>query len=269
VTDCNRTVQDPYVLRRALEYSRYSDVVVGVYPDTPALSLEGVMNEGHVSFRLGLPGIPAVSEDIAVERDLRLAQAVGGRIHIQNVSTARAVDSIRRFKEEGVQVTAEVTPHHLLLTEEILEGYNTHMKMMPPLRSSTDQAALREGLRDGTIDMIATGHAPHTAFEKNLDFQHAPFGIIGLESALPALYQGLVETGELTWSRLVEAFSSAPRRLLKVPQPAFSEGSPIDAVLFDPQGETRIERELLKSKSFNSPWLHQTLKGRVESVFKS
>jgi dihydroorotase len=267
VTDCNRPLQDPYVLRRALEYSRTSDVVVAVYPDTPALSLEGVMNEGEVSFRLGLPGIPAVSEEIAVERDLRLAQAVGGRIHIQNVSTAKAVASVRRFKAEGVAVTAEVTPHHLLLTEESVEGYNTHTKMMPPLRTAADREALREGLRDGTLDMMATGHAPHTDFEKNLDFQHAPFGIIGLESALPACYEGLVKPGELSWSRLAEAFSHAPRALLKEPALTFQVGSRLNAVLFDPEGETRIARELLHSKSFNSPWLNQTLQGRVERVF--
>jgi dihydroorotase len=267
VTDCNLPVEDPYVLRRALEYSRHSDVVVGVYPDTPAITLEGVMNEGEVSFRLGLPGIHPVSEEIAVERDLRLAQAVGGRLHIQNVSTARAVDSIRRFKAEGVTVTAEVTPHHLLLTEEAVEGYKTNMKMMPPLRTVADRDAVREGLRDGTLDMIATGHAPHTDFEKNLDFQHAPFGIIGLETALPALYEGLVKPGLLSWSRLVEAMSDAPRALLNEPQIQFKVGQQLDAVLFDPEGETRIERKSLRSKSFNSPWLHQTLQGRVEHVF--
>ena len=267
VTDCNLPVRDPYVLRRALEYSRYSDIVVAVYPDTPALTLEGVMNEGHMSFRLGLPGIPSVSEEIAIERDLRLAQAVGGRVHIQNISTAKSVESIRRFKSEGVEVTVEVTPHHLLLTEESLEGYNTHMKMMPPLRTESDREALQEGLRDGTVDMIATGHAPHTAFEKNMDFQHAPFGIIGLESALPALYEGMIANEKLSWARLAEVFSHAPRALLKESPLDFAPGEPLNAVLFDPNGQTTIDRTTLRSKSFNSPWLHQTLKGRVDRVF--
>jgi dihydroorotase len=240
---------------------------VGVYPDTPSLTLEGVMHEGDVSFRLGLPGIPSVSEEIAIERDLRLAQAVGGRIHIQNVSTAKGVASIRRFKSEGLDVTAEVTPHHLLLTDKALEGYNTHFKMMPPLRTSSDQEALQEGVRDGTLDMVATGHAPHTDFEKNLDFQHAPFGVIGLETALPALHEGLVAEGVLSWSRLAEVLSDAPRKRLKLDPVGFEVGNRLNAVLFDPEGETKIERESLRSKSFNSPWLHKTLKGKVERVF--
>jgi len=166
-----------------------------------------------------------------------------------------------------VEVTAEVTPHHLLLTEEALVGYNTDMKMMPPLRTAADREALREGLRDGTLDMIATGHAPHTASEKNLDFQHAPFGIIGLESALPALFEGLIEPGELSWNRFVEVFSEAPRALLGVDNIELKPGASFNAVLFDPRGETSIERETLQSKSYNTPWLHQKLKGKVERVF--
>lgn len=267
MTDCNRPLRDPLVLRRALEYSRHVDVVIGVYPDTPALTGRGVMNEGEVSFRLGLPGIPPVSEAIAIERDLRLAEATGGRIHIQNVSTAEGVDSIRRFKERGVAVTAEVTPHHLLLTEEALEGYNTHFKMMPPLRTEADRQALVEGIKDGSLDMIATGHAPHTDFEKNLDFQNAPFGVIGLETALPALFAGLAATGEVPWARLTEVLSLAPRALLKLEPLTLEVGQPFEAVLFDPKGETLIERSTLCSKSFNSPWLHQTLSGRVQDVF--
>ncbi len=267
MTDCNRPVRDPLVLRRALEYSRHVDVVIGVYPDTPALTGKGVMNEGEVSFRLGLPGIPPVSEAIAIERDLRLAEATGGRIHIQNVSTAEGVASIRRFKERGVSVTAEVTPHHLLLTEEALEGYNTHFKMMPPLRTSADQEALCEGLLDGTIDMVATGHAPHTDFEKNLDFQNAPFGVIGLETALSALFGGLVSTGKLSWGRLTEVMSKAPRELLKLEPLSLEVGQPFEALLFDPEGERLIDRSTLCSKSFNSPWLHQTLPGTVVRVF--
>lgn len=267
MTDCNRPLRDPLVLRRALEYCRHVDVVIGVYPDTPALTGKGVMNEGNVSFRLGLPGIPPVSEAIAIERDLRLAEATGGRIHIQNVSTAEGVASIRQFKDRGVAVTAEVTPHHLLLTEESLEGYNTHFKMMPPLRTDVDRQALREGLRDGTIDMVATGHAPHTDFEKNLDFQNAPFGVIGLETALPTIFGGLVSTGELSWARLAEVMSAAPRALLQLEELSLEVGQPLEALLFDPEGECSIERSTLRSKSFNSPWLHQTLPGSVLRVF--
>ena len=267
VTDCNHALQDAYVLRRALEYTRHFNMVVGVYPDTPALSKGGVMHEGSESFRLGLPGIPAMAEEIGIERDLRVAAAVGGRIHIQNVSTAGGVESIRRWKTRGVQVTAETTPHHLLLNHTQLGKYNTHCKMMPPLRTADDQQALLEGLLDGTLDMIATGHAPHTDFAKNLDFNHAPFGIIGLETALPALHTHLILTGKLTWERLCELFSDAPRKLLNLPAIRLEAGQPLEAILFDPAAENTITRATLKSRSFNTPWLNQTLRGRVQALY--
>lgn len=267
VTDCNHALQDPYVLRRALEYTRHFDMTVGVYPDTPALSKGGVMHEGSVSFRLGLPGIPAMAEEISIERDLRVAHAVGGRIHIQNVSTAEGVETLRRWKARGVQVTAETTPHHLLLNHIALEGYNTHFKMMPPLRTPADQDALLEGLLDGTLDMIATGHAPHTDFAKNLDFNHAPFGIIGLETALPAIHTRLISTGKLSWGALCRLLSDAPRALLKLPPLRLEAGQPFEAVLFDPAAENHITRASLKSRSFNTPWLNQTLHGRVAALY--
>ncbi|MGA0369530.1 MAG: dihydroorotase, partial [Kiritimatiellia bacterium] len=267
MTDCNHTLQDEYVLRRALEYTRHFDVVVGIYPDTPALSGEGVMHEGEVSFRLGLQGIPAMAEEIAIERGLRVARAVGGRIHIQNVSTADGVASIRRFKSEGLQVTAETTPHHLLLNHESLQGYHTRFKMMPPLRTPEDQEALLEGLLDGSIDMIATGHAPHTDFEKNLDFTHAPFGVTGLETALAALHTALVKTGKLPWHALSQAMSAAPRTLLKLSDVPLAEGGDFEALLFDPAKSWTVTREGFASRSFNSPWLGETLEGKVERVF--
>lgn len=267
MTDCNHALQDEYVLRRALEYTRDFDVVVGVYPDTPALSGEGVMHEGEVSFRLGLQGIPAMAEEIAIERELRVAKATGGRIHIQNVSTAEGVASIRRFKAEGLQVTAETTPHHLLLNHEALEGYHTRFKMMPPLRTPADQQALLAGLIDGTLDMIATGHAPHTDFEKNLDFMHAPFGVTGLETALRSLYTFLIRPGKITWGDLSRVMSDAPRALLKLEPVPLVEGGRFEAVLFDPAVSERVTREGFKSRSFNSPWLGQKLEGKVVQVF--
>lgn len=267
VTDCNHALQDDYILRRALEYTRHFDVIVGVYPDTPALSGEGVMHEGEVSFRLGLQGIPAMAEEIGIERELRIAHAVGGRIHIQNVSTAEGVASIRRFKERGLNVTAETTPHHLLLNHHALEGYHTRFKMLPPLRTEADQEALLEGVIDGTLDMIATGHAPHTDFEKNLDFVHAPFGVIGLQTALLSLYTELVAPGKLRWHQLTRAMSYTPRQLLKLPALSFKTGSPFEAILFDPAATTTIDRATLKSRSFNSPWLGKTLNGAVTQVF--
>lgn len=267
MTDCNHALQDEYVLRRALEYTKHFDVVVGVYPDTPALTGEGVMHEGEVSFRLGLQGIPAMAEEIAIERELRVARAVGGRIHIQNVSTGEGVASIRRFKADGLEVTAETTPHHLLLNHESIEGYHARFKMMPPLRTPEDQEALLEGLKDGTLDMVATGHAPHTDFEKNLDFGHAPFGVTGLETALVSIYTHLIKPGKLSWGEAVQAMSDAPRKLLKLDSIAFTEGSPFEAVLFDPIATSHITRENFKSRSFNSPWLGETLDGQVQQVF--
>lgn len=267
MTDCNHALQDAYVLRRALEYTRHFDVVVGVYPDTPALSGEGVMHEGEVSFRLGLQGIPAMAEEIAIERELRVAQATGGRIHIQNVSTAGGVASIRRFKAEGLEVTVETTPHHLLLNHQALEGYPTHFKMMPPLRTEADQAALLAGLIDGTLDMIATGHAPHTDFEKNLNFTHAPFGVTGLETALRSLYTCLVKPGKLSWGALSQVMSAAPRALLRLDAVPLVEGGAFEAVLFDPAVKSTVTRESFHSRSFNSPWLGKELDGKVAQVF--
>ncbi|MCH8514373.1 MAG: dihydroorotase [Kiritimatiellae bacterium] len=267
VTDCNHALQDAYVLRRALEYTRHFDMIVGVYPDTPALSAGGVMHEGAASFRLGLPGIPAMAEEIGIERELRVAAAVNGRMHIQNVSTAEGVASIRRWKARGVNVTAETTPHHLLFNHEDLRAYNTAFKMMPPLRTREDQEALLEGLGDGTLDMIATGHAPHTDFAKNLDFNHAPFGIIGLETALCALHDALVVPGKFSWSQLIERLALAPRKLLGLPGNAFEVGAPFEALLFDPEEKTHISRDTLKSRSFNTPWLGKTLQGAIQQVY--
>jgi len=268
VTDCNHALQDEYVLRRALEYTRHFDMVVGVYPDTPSLSREGVMHEGRESFRLGLPGIPAMAEEIGIERDLRVAHAVKGRIHVQNVSTAEGVATIRRFKEKGLNVTAETTPHHLLLNHTALEGYGTRFKMMPPLRTPEDQAALLEGLKDGTLDMIATGHAPHTDFEKNLDFLNAPFGVVGLETALLCLYADLIRNGHLGWDVLIQRLSTAPRTLLKQPLTTFEAGHDFEAVLLDTSGRTTVTREDFKSRSFNSPWLGETLPGSITAVWR-
>jgi dihydroorotase len=266
VTDCNHALQNAYVLRRALEYTRHFNVIVGVYPDTPALSADGVMHEGRESFRLGLPGIPAMAEEIGIERDLRVAHATRGRIHIQNVSTAEGVASIRRFKERGTQVTAEVTPHHLLLNHSHVTHYNTHFKMMPPLRTEEDQAALLAGLIDGTLDILATGHAPHTAYEKNLDFRNAPFGVLGLETALTSLFTHLIQPGKLGWGVLVERFCHAPRRLLQLPADPLAVGQRLELVAFDPAGETSIRRDTLRSLSWNTPWLGKTLHGAVRRV---
>lgn len=269
VTDAHHPVEDPYVLRRALEYTRDLGIRIAVFPNTPALAQDGVMHEGQESFDRGLQGIPAMAEEIAIERDLRIAEATKGHLHIQNVTTAGGVDSIRRAKSRGVDVTAEVTPHHLLLTDRAVRDYNTSTKMMPPLRTDADRLALIEGINDGTIDLIVTGHAPHTDFEKNMDFKHAPFGVIGLETALPAIYSGLVQTGQLAWTQLVKALSISPRTLIGFPSNSLSVGTAADLLIFDPKLKTLVVREKLKSRSFNSPWLGQSLQGKVVAVYAS
>jgi dihydroorotase len=263
ITDDNAPVVSADLLAKALSYARNFEVPIAVHPETPSLLGKGVMHDGPTAYRLGLTGIPACGEEICIDRDLRLAQHTGGRLHIQQVSTARGLEILRRFKHEGVRVTAEVSPHHLLLCDEDVGDYDTNAKMLPPLRARSDRDALLEGLLDGSLDMLATAHAPHTEFEKNLDFQNAPFGIIGLETALPALFDGLIRPGRLPWRVLVRAFCQAPRRLLGLPDNPIRPGELADFIRFNPLGQTVVKREWLLSRSHNSPWLGRTLAGAV------
>ena len=266
ITDDGDPVADAYLFRRALEYARHFDLLVACHCEVPELSRGGAMNEGARSYRLGLPGIPACSEEISIARDLQLARLAGGRIHIQHVTTARGLEIIRRAKADGVRVTCEVSPHHLLLNEDDIEDYDTNFKMNPPLRTTEDNVALLEGLLDGSIDVIATDHAPHTEFEKNLDFASSPFGIIGLETALPSLFSRLVQTGKLPWDILVRTFSREPRRILGLEVPDFHAGRQADFILFDPEASTHFSAETMESKSRNTPFLGQTLQGAVVQV---
>jgi dihydroorotase len=266
ITDDGDPVADPYLFRRALEYARHFDLLVACHCEVPELSRGGAMNEGARSYKLGIPGIPACSEEISIARDLELARLAGARIHIQHVTTARGLDIIRRAKQDGVRVTCEVSPHHLLLNEDDITDYDTNFKMNPPLRTPADNEALLAGLLDGSIDALATDHAPHTEFEKNLDFASAPFGITGLETALPSLYERLVRPGKLPWDVLVRAFSETPRRILGIELAGFREGERADFVVFDPDGMTRIDVETMASKSRNTPFIGQTLAGAVAEV---
>jgi len=266
ITDDGDPVADPYLFRRALEYARHFDLLVACHCEVPELSHGGAMNEGARSYRLGIPGIPACSEEISIARDLELARLAGARIHIQHVTTARGLDIIRRAKADGVRVTCEVSPHHLLLNEDDITDYDTYFKMNPPLRTPADNAALLAGLLDGSIDALATDHAPHTEFEKNLDFASAPFGITGLETALPSLYERLVLPGKLPWDILVRAFSQTPRRILGIEEAEFAEGQLANFTIFNPDGSTQVSVETMASKSRNTPFLGQTLTGAVEEV---
>ena len=266
ITDDGDPVADAYLFRRALEYARHFDLLVACHCEVPELSRGGAMNEGVRSYQLGLPGIPACSEEISIARDLQLARLAGTRIHIQHVSTERGLEIIRRAKNDGVRVTCEVSPHHLLLNEGDITDYDTNFKMNPPLRTAADNEALLAGLLDGSIDAIATDHAPHTEFEKNLDFASAPFGITGLETALPSLFERLIQTGRLPWDHLVRTFSHAPRRIIGLDLPDFGEGANADFIVFDPHGSTTVTPDTMASKSRNTPFIGKALKGSVDEV---
>ncbi len=263
ITDDPDPVANPQVLRRALQYARGLDVLVATTCDVRELSGAGAMHDGQVSYRLGLPGLHPCAEEIGIARDIRLAQSCSSRIHIRGISTARSVETIRRYKSEGVAVTAEAFPHHLLFTDEAVGDYDTSCKVRPPLRPESDRQALLQAVRDGVIDVLATDHTPHTWFEKTRDFGSAPFGITGLETALPALHHHLIAPGHLSWEVLIERFSTAPRRLLGLEVPEIREGAAVNAVLFDPAVPVTFSPDRLKSRSHNTPFLNQTLNGSI------
>ncbi len=266
LTDDGDSVSNPQVLRRAMEYAKQFDLPLASHCEVKELSGKGSMHEGSVSYSLGLQGIPAISEEICIARDIRIAEYVGVRLHIQHVSTARGMETIRRAKERGIQVTCEVAPHHLIFNHSHIGDYDTHYKMNPPLRTAEDNAALLQALIDGVFDVIATDHAPHTEFEKNQDFASAPFGVTGLETALPSMFHHFVATGVFGWDLLVKRFANEPRRLLKLPDAEITEGNAAEFVLFDPKKSSIFIREFMRSKSQNTPFLNQTLKGLVTRV---
>ncbi len=262
ITDDGRPVMDSGLMRLALEYAQAFDIPVADHPEDLGLSRGGSMNEGLVSTRLGLRGKPAAAEEVHIVRDLLLAELTGGRIHIQHVSTAQGVEAIRRAKARGVRVTAEATPHHLLLTDEAVEGYRTEAKMNPPLRSIRDREAVREGLRDGTLDAVATDHAPHHYDEKEQAFDDAPDGIVGLETALGLVYGHLVVPGHLDLSAMVERMSVGPARAFGLPGGTLAPGSVADVTVFDPDAVWVVDPEAFLSKSRNTPFGGWELRGR-------
>ena len=261
-SDDGRTIMDSGVMRRLLEYSRLVEAPVIVHCEDRTLVGDGVLNEGPVSTRLGLPGNPAVAETVHVQRDLVLAELSGARLHVAHVSTVGSVEAVRRARERGISVSAEVTPHHLTLTDEEVLGYDTNTKVAPPLRSAADVRACREGLVDGTIDAVATDHAPHALHEKDLDFQLAPCGMIGFETAV-AVVLDLVRCGELSPLELVRRLSTNPARILKVPGGSLALDAPADLVVIDPERRWTYDPTKGYSKSRNSPWAGRSLVGRV------
>lgn len=261
-SDDGRGTEDANVMRHLLEYSKLVDAVVIVHAEDECLRAEGVVNEGFVSTQLGLPPNPSAAEEIRVARDIALARMTGARLHIAHVSTTRAVDCVRRARDEGLQVTAEVSPHHLTLTDSETLGFDTSSKMAPPLRSREDVAACRRGLCEGVIDAIATDHAPHAVYEKDVEFISAPCGILGFETAYPVVME-LVRDGELTPLELMDRMSLGAVRILGVPGGNLAVDAVADIVVLDPEAIWKYDPAQGYSKSRNSPWAGREMQGQV------
>lgn len=264
VSDDGRPVLSSHLMRTALEYARTFGIPVADHCEDLSLAQGGAMHEGIVSARLGLKGIPSAAEEIMVARDIILAGLTGGHVHLCHMSTRGSVELIRWAKEKGVPVTAEATPHHFTLTHERCEGYDTNAKMNPPLREAEDRDAIRQALRDGTIDCIASDHAPHHYDTKEREFDEAPNGIVGLDTALGLAIRELVEPGLLTLADLVNRMSTAPAQLFHLPGGTLAIGAPADVVVFDPLRHWVVRREDLHSRSANSPFLGETLIGQAD-----
>lgn len=264
-SDDGKCVHDALLMRRALEYVKTFDGVVAQHAQEPRLTEGAQMNEGALSSELGLAGWPAVAEESIIARDVLLAQHVGARLHVCHVSTAGSVEVIRWAKARGVDVTAEVTPHHLLLTEQLAAGYDSRFKVNPPLRRDEDVQALRAGLADGTIDIVATDHAPHPVEAKECAWDEAAFGMVGLESALSVVHASVVENGLLDWSDVARVFSSAPAAIGRLDgySTPFAEGNIANFTIYDPSASRVFDTSHLHGKGLNSPYLGRSLPGRV------
>jgi dihydroorotase len=265
-TDDGAPVYDPELMRRAFEYCRMFDKPILNHAEVLELTRGGVMHEGLASLILGLPGMPAAAEDVMVGRDIVLAEATGGRIHVMHVSTAGSVELVRRAKRRGVRITTEVCPHHFTLTDERLRSFDSNFKMSPPLRSREDVEACVAGLVDGTIDVICTDHAPHAIEKKMQELDRAPFGIVGLETALGLVGRQLVEPGHLDWPAAIEKMTIQPARILGIPKGTLADGADADVTIFDPAARWTVDPRQFRSKSANTPFAGWELRGRAETV---
>ena len=268
-SDDGSPVYDAELMRRAFEYCRMFDKPILAHEEVLELSHGGVMNEGLVSMSLGLKGMPAAAEEVMIGRDIALADMTGGRLHVMHVSTAQGVDLIREAKARGIRVTAEACPHHFTLTDESLRGFDSNFKMSPPLRTAKDVEGILEGIADGTIDCIATDHAPHAPEKKLLELDRAPFGILGLETAVGLSVMRLIESGRIDWSRFVEAMSLMPARILGVNRGTLRPGAVADVTLINPSVEWQVDVDSFASKSINSPFDGWTLRGRAVATIVS
>ncbi len=268
-SDDGSPVQDSGLMRRALEYSSMLDRVVINHMEDLTLNGDGHMHEGVVATRLGVPGIPGLAEEVMIGRDALLAEYTGGGVHVAHISTRGAVEIVRRSKARGIPITAEVCAHHFTLTDQAVEdsNYATNTKMHPPLRTADDVEAMKEGLRDGTIDAIVTDHAPHASFEKEVEFTAAPFGIIGLETAWGLTGREIVAKGVLSLELAVEKVTIAPRRIMRIAIPKLAEGSPANLTIFDSTTEWIFEESDIKSKSHNTPFVGDTMVGKAWAIY--
>ncbi|RJP27232.1 MAG: dihydroorotase [Candidatus Omnitrophota bacterium] len=267
ISDDGRNVTDPLVMRRAMEYSTIFGIPIITHNEEHILTDGGTLNEGKMSMMMGLQGCPAEAESISIARDLILAKKTGAHVHIAHLSAAESVDLLRFYKRKGVQATGETAPHYLLLTDDAVDGYNTNAKMNPPLRTKEDQNALYEGLKDGTIDSIATDHAPHTIADKNQEFPLAPFGIIGLETLLPLLLGRIRERAGLDLLSLLGLVTHKPAAVMNLPGGKIEVGGPADITLWNPDPTYSINADHFYSKARNTPFHGWEVKGRVEATF--
>jgi len=265
-SDDGAPVYDSELMRRAFEYCLMFDKPILNHAEVRELTHGGVMHEGLVSLVLGLPGMPAAAEDVMVGRDISLAQATGGRIHIMHVSSAGSVELIRRAKSRGVRVTTEVCPHHFALTDESLRSFDSNFKMSPPLRDARDVDTCIAGLADGTIDCIVTDHAPHAREKKMLELDKAPFGIVGLETSLALVITRLIEPGHLDWPTALAKMTINPARIVNLKKGTLQIGADADITVIDPEIRWRVDPAQLRSKSTNTPFAGWELQGRAEVV---
>lgn len=269
ITDDGRPIATALLMRRALEYAAMFDLPVINHCEDSSLKGDGVAHEGPVAALLGLRGIPGACESIMVERDISVTEMTAGRFHVAHMSARQSLRAVRTGKARGVAVTCEVAPHHFVLTDDALAsqgGYDTRYKMNPPLREEADRAAMVEGIRDGSVDVIATDHAPHHADEKALEFDHAPFGIVGLETCVPLCLDRLVHTGIIGLPRLVELLSANPARILRIPGGTLTEGAPADLTILAPELSVTVDAKALQSKSANTPFHGWSLTGGVAAT---
>jgi len=266
ITDDGDCVQSNELMRRAVEYARMFGLPVMDHCQDRSMTVGAVMNEGVISTRLGLKGWPHAAEDLIVSRDIILAGCTGAHIHLQHISSRNSVELVRRAKAAGIRITAEATPHHLALTEEALATYDTNYKMNPPLRTEVDRQAIIAGLRDGTLDCVATDHAPHTPDEKDREFDFAANGILGLETALPVVLDVLCRQSRFKLERVIDLMTRKPAGILGLPAGTLQSGAAADICLFDPKEAWRYDARAGASKSSNSPWHGRTLCGRVRAT---